>query len=338
MSSDLFGNPVPAPAPTTLDPPETSVDPTGIDLVWDRQERSPRLLNCSRHAHWEKRRKRVYKALLAANVSYSRAEAFRTCGASFWLMQHRVEQESFMVCPDHCHDRFCEPCQNARSKYIREGLKSQLTASVYRFLTLTLRHTDEPLKEQLDFLYRSFRRLRASKLWKSVVDGGIAFLELTRNVDAGQWHPHLHCILSGKFIPAAELSAKWRKATGGSHVVDIRMVRDKMQVATYVSKYATKAYTHKDHYPNECLIEAIQALKGRRTVVTFGTQAPLKTAPPKAEGQWLCVCHVNELSQTDRVDDGVRDRIKAWVKLVDARMALPAARFPPEKPDDYDSG
>jgi hypothetical protein len=333
MNSDLFGNPVPVRPPTTLDPPETPVDSGGVDLVWNRSERSPRLIDCSRHEHWAKRRQRVYKALLEANVSYSRAEAFRTCGASFWLMRSRNDANAFRVCPDLCHDRFCEPCQNARSRFIREGLKSQLTADCYRFLTLTLRHTDQPLRDQLTFLYQSFRRLRASRLWRSVVDGGIAFLELTRNVDAGQWHPHLHCILSGKFIPAAELSAKWKKATGGSHVVDIRMVRDKMQVATYVAKYATKAYTHKDHYPNECLIEAIEALRGRRTVVTFGAQAPLKTTPPKTDAEWLCVCHANELSITDRLDPDLIPRLKAWIRLVAERRAQPVATFPPVPPD-----
>lgn len=332
MAVDLLGEPLPPSTPTTLDPPETSVDPSGIDLVWDRTKHAPRLLHCQRHEHWPKRRERVYRALLAADVSHSRAEAFRTCGTSWWVLRQKTDQNNYMLCPDHCHDRFCEPCQNARSRAIRSGLKGQLTASAYRFLTLTIRHSDQPLKEQLGKLYASFRRLRATRLWKSVVDGGIAFLELTRNVDHGQWHPHLHCILSGKWIPAAELAAAWKRATGDSHVIDVRLVRDKMQVVTYVAKYATKAYTHRDHYPQECLIEAIKALRGRRTVVTFGSQAPLKTAAPRAVGDWVCVCHANELGITDRIDDELATRLRAWIRLVDERRALPSATFTPGTP------
>jgi hypothetical protein len=279
-----------------------------------------------RHQHWHKRRKRVYEAMLLANVSYSRREAFRTCGAGFWLMQNRRDPKAYRACPDYCHDRFCERCQDLRSKCIREGLKTQLTATHYRFLTLTIRHTDLPLSEQLTHLYRSFRRLRGTKLWQAVVDGGIAFLELTRNVDQGQWHPHLHCILSGKWIPAVELQTAWKKATGDSHVIDIRLVRDKMQVATYVSKYATKAYTHRDHYPQSCLVEAIHALRGRRTVISFGTQAPLKTRMATAAGDWDCICHANELATTDRFDDATRQQIRDWLRLVQRREAQPTLR------------
>jgi hypothetical protein len=328
MSVDLFGETIPCRTPTTLDPPETSVDPTGVDLVWDRVEHAPPLLTGPRHDAWHKRRERVYRGLLQANVSNSRAEAFRTCGTSWWVLRQKSNENAYMLCPDYCHDRFCEPCQAARSRAIRAGLKEQLTADAYRFLTLTIKHTDDPLSEQLTRLYSSFRRLRGTKLWREVVDGGIAFLELTRNVESGQWHPHLHCILSGRWIPAAELARAWRRATGDSHVIDIRFVRDKMQVATYVSKYATKAYTHKEHYPEPCLVEAIQALRGRRTVVTFGTQAPLRTKMPRATGDWVCVCHAHELGITDRVADDTASRLKAWIRQVEARLAQPFADIP----------
>lgn len=323
----LFATSVGSAGTTTLDTPETSVDQGGQDLCGLEEPWAKGIVRTERHVKWEKRRKRVYEAMLLANVSYSRREAFRTCGAGFWVMQSRADPTSYRACPDFCHDRFCEPCQNLRSKCIREGLKAQLTADCYRFLTLTIRHTDDPLSDQLTHLYQSFRRLRSTKLWRGVVDGGIAFLELTYNVHTGQWHPHLHCILAGKWIPAAELAAKWKKATSGSHVIDIRLVRDKMQVATYVSKYATKAYTHRDNYPQSCLVEALHSLRGRRTVLSFGTQAPLKTKMATADGDWDCVCHANELATTERIDDETRKQLREWIQQVHQRKAQPVMRI-----------
>jgi len=323
----LFATSVRAARTTTLDTPETSVDVGGEGLCGWEEPWTKGVVETERHVKWEKRRKRVYEGMLLANVSFSRREAFRTCGAGFWVMQSRADPKAYRACPDFCHDRFCEPCQNLRSKCIREGLKEQLTADCYRFLTLTIRHTDDPLSDQLTHLYRSFRRLRGTRLWKSVVAGGIAFLELTYNVHSGQWHPHLHCILSGKWIPAAELREKWKKATGDSHVIDVRLVRDKMQVATYVSKYATKAYTHRDNYPQDCLVEAIHSLRGRRTILSFGTQAPLKTKMATADGDWDCVCHGNELATTERIDDELRTELREWLKLVHQRKAQPTLRI-----------
>lgn len=328
----LFVTPPRGRTPTTLDPLETSVDPRPAGIGKTAEGADDRPVPTLRHAKWAERRARVYRALVEANVSYSRREAFRTCGSSFWVMNSATEPTAYMLCPDHCHDRFCEPCQSLKSRRIREALKGQLTAKMYRFLTLTIRSTKNPLKDQLEHLYRSFRRLRGTKLWRRVVDGGIAFLELTFNTERGEWHPHLHCILAGKFIPVLELRAAWEKATKGSHVLDIKLVRDKVQVATYVSKYATKAYTHREHYPQSSLIEAIGALKGRRTVVTFGTQAPLKSKPPRAEGDWVCVCHAHELTTTDRIDDDVRKQLAHWVTLVRDQKAQPRGHFPPHPP------
>ena len=334
---DLWGHPVPV-RDTTLDAPDVSVDLGPTSSVWDRRTGSPPLLHCERHVAWAKRRRRVYDAMLAANVPISRAEAYRTCGASYWVLRHRKDQGVYRLVQDTCNDRFCEPCQRARSKRIQAGLRTQLTADCYRMLTLTIRSTDQPLGEQMSHLMQSFRRLRGTKLWRHCVDGGIAFAEITYNVDRRQWHPHLHCVLSGRWIPAAELSRRWRKATSGSHVIDIKLVRDKMQVATYVSKYATKAYTHRDHYPQHTLIEAIRELRGRRTVVTFGVQAPLKTRPIKSDTEWECVCHANEIRDTDRIDDAHRDELAEWISYVQERRALPThtilQRPPPDVDDD----
>lgn len=137
-------------------------------------------------------------------------------------------------------------------------------------MTLTLKGDDTPLSAQLDRLYRSFRTLRADAWWDKHVTGGCSFLEVTLNPSTNQWHPHLHPIVEGGFLPQDVLSRKWLAITGNSPIVHIKEVPDILTIARYVAKYATKCLDDSVFKDADKLQELMIALAGRRFCLTFG--------------------------------------------------------------------
>ena len=248
------------------------------------------------HSHWAARRRRIIKALESTEVSLRQQSAFAGCGSSFWVLRSNDDLTVFKAVRDTCGNRWCEPCQKSRAHVIRSNLDRQLPDNPVRFLTLTLRSHGESLEEMLSRLYAGFRKLRASALWRDRVEGGIAFLEVTRGKQKDHWHPHLHVLLQGRFLPQNELAAVWLKVTGDSRVVDIRLVRSKARVIRYVAKYVTKTTSPSIHNQPNALIEAIEALRSKRTIIPFGTWRGMRLLHRDSEGSWKLYGHENQLA------------------------------------------
>ena len=139
-----------------------------------------------------------------------------------------------------------------------------------RFITFTLCGSGkDKLNDLVDRLYKSFRYLRSHPVWERQL-GGAAFLEIKRSSKSDRWHPHLHVISEGKFIPQSDLSDAWRSITHDSYVVDIRPCGGET-TKRYVCKYASKPLNSSFADVPAHLDEAIEALKGRRLCLTFGT-------------------------------------------------------------------
>jgi hypothetical protein len=153
-----------------------------------------------------------------------------------------------------------------------------------RFVTLTLRHRNESLKFMLDRLYRSFRKLQLTDFWQQRVTAGASFLEVKASRLGTGWHPHVHILCKGKFIPALKLKQIWKAITGDSYIVDVTLVREQRKVVDYVTKYLTKPLDSSVIRSESHLVEAINTLQGRRSLITFGSWrgTPLK---PKTEPQ-----------------------------------------------------
>jgi hypothetical protein len=222
-----------------------------------------------RHGRWSEGREKVIDALTAANVPASRLERFKCCGGgcvvefSPSLGKHRVRA-------NYCGDRFCEPCVKARSLRVRKSLLEWTQGETVRFLTLTLRGTDQPLQAVLSRLLSCFVKLREWKFWQSGVRAGAAVVEITRGGKGDHWHVHLHALLIGQWIDQRQLSDAWKKVTGDSSIVDIRPIRSNKDGVEYIAKYATKGWTWAILENPEWLLECIIALRGRRLFLTFG--------------------------------------------------------------------
>lgn len=182
-----------------------------------------------------------------------------------------LENRSVRVASNNCRLRWCPICSRGlsvmREATVTEWLNEQ---PFVRFLTLTVKHTDDDLSAQITRLYLWFRKLRMTSFFKGYCTGGIWFFQIKRSHITQEWHPHLHCVITGSRIPHAELCDKWLEITGTSTVVDIRGISDKNEVGKYIARYSSRPaclcqYTEIDRN------EIINALHGKRLCGTWGT-------------------------------------------------------------------
>ena len=179
-----------------------------------------------RHYNWREKRTKVTQALINAGTGTAAMTAFTNCGSDCQV-EYSDTEGRYRVMACYCHSRHCEPCMRAKSSLITNNLRTILKSrpdSRFRFITLTLRHSDAPLRQQIQRLYSCYKELRRAKQWKASQKGGAATLEIKWIPATKKWHPHLHIISEGEYLSTYDLSATWRHITGDSHVVDIRLI------------------------------------------------------------------------------------------------------------------
>ena len=182
-----------------------------------------------------------------------------------------------------CRDRLCPSCSMFRG--VEAANKTHEIVKLMdapRFLTLTVKHNDMPLRAQVDRLMVFFRELRKTRFWREKVTGGVYALELTLNPEKKQWHPHIHAVIDGKFIPHPALKAIWNEITGDSHIVHLRAVQSRRQIAKYIADYLAKP-PDMSRWSNKHIREFATALHSRRMINTFGCYHG-KVVDPKPAG------------------------------------------------------
>jgi hypothetical protein len=124
-----------------------------------------------------------------------------------------------------CIPNRCSECNNECNSWIRtQNWKKKLRESFsfrrhrfIRMLTLGLPgqkifHADEIEKQSEVFrlqLIENFKKLRARKIWKDCIDGGMWFYEYTLDIVEGgvKINPHLHMVvLASKMVPIKEMN------------------------------------------------------------------------------------------------------------------------------------
>lgn len=252
-----------------------------------------------RHFNWKEKRKKVRQALYDAGTGQNAMTSFDNCGSDC-SVEYSEADGRYRVVACYCHNRHCEPCMKAKSSLIinnlRDILKTRPKKSC-RFITLTLRHNDAPLKEQIKRLYRCYKTLRGTKLWKKSQAGGAATLEVKWITGAKKWHPHLHIISEGEYISTYELSQAWRDITGDSHIVDVRLISADKDVAFYVGKYVTKGTNAEVWEDPTVAAEWVRSVKGVRMCATFGTWRGMKLLERKKDepGRWKHIASLASL-------------------------------------------
>jgi hypothetical protein len=225
-----------------------------------------------RHSWWKAKRDKIIQVMDRFDMPLSMRTNFKNCGG-YCIIEWSPTAKRHRLCASYCHNRHCEACMKSKANIIAANLKERLGENKngdFRFITLTKKHTNTPLKTQIKDLYKSFRKLRNTKAWKRTQHGGAAMLEVKWNPNTRQWHPHLHIISEGIFIDKFELSKLWLKATGDSTIVDIRQLETAKDAAHYVSKYVTKG-TNAEVWSDEMIaLEWMDAMVGVRTCLTYG--------------------------------------------------------------------
>jgi len=285
-----------------------------------------------RHSGWQRVRNLIGKSLFRTGQSTSRILNWQSCGYGAYILQSEQHPNTFKIAGSNCHDRFCTPCSRLRSQCIANAIVEHVGTKVVRFVTLTLKHSPQSLSEQIDRLYESFQRLRRSVWWKKRIFGGAAFLEVKRSQRSNEWHVHLHVLTTGKFLPQQELKSNWYKITGDSHIVDIRLARNRGDVIHYVSKYVTKMVSNSFVNVPDLLDEVVRALKGRKLCLTFGTWRGITlTSDPDSEG-WVNLGSYNDWFARGLAGDAVAHRILMLLSpdLYEAERRRRATRSPPD--------
>jgi len=174
--------------------------------------------------------------------------------------------------PVYCKNRFCPVCAAPRSRRLRKKLQWYVSnvklrpGERFKHLVLTVRNSGD-LAAAIDHLVQSFRRLRQRAWWKSHVSGGAYVIEITGQ--AGNYHPHIHCLLTSYFAPFRVLKAHWEECSGswGVHISE----KPAHSVANYLTDYITKL-------PADVVdsVPMNEALRRRRLYSVFGSWHALK--------------------------------------------------------------
>jgi hypothetical protein len=258
-------------------------------------------------------------------IPMARRTAFDDCGSRFMLLRNKEDRSLYRLTSTTCHDRLCPSCGAQRGRDLAAGLRSLLPGKEWRFITLTLAGPNLYLKASLEKLYAAFKRLRKDALWKSGVAGGVSILEITFNEKTSSWHPHLHVLVTGKFIPQAALSKAWYAATLDSPIVHITLVRSHRNVAHYLTNYLGKPIPDSALGTPARIEEAALALAAVRRIVSFGSCHGHTKLKDAGESPWQRVGDVAHLLVSDDTDPDLKLVLRAV--LAEARDENHAVDF-----------
>lgn len=269
-------------------------------------------------------------------MPYKQLARFHDCGKEAWVIRSIEDPTRYRVAANTCHNRWCVPCQRDRSRVIARNLLELVEGKTTRFVTLTLRADGDSLTARVDRLHKCFAKLRKTLLWKRKVKGGAAFLEVQYNADRQSWHPHLHLIITGSYIPKVELSNTWLRITGDSICTDIRMAESPEKAAYYVTKYVSKPFDAAVTRDRAPLTEAVESLANAKMCITFGGfRGKLLTARP-SDDSWEYVGSLDQILRLAKAGDVDARTAVSALHAGSVENALPhvtePARGPPPKP------
>ncbi len=260
-------------------------------------------------------RMRVFDPNSVNFPSGKKSSAFAWCRTSSWFIVNSKTRE-VRVATRTCKLRWCPMCARARMQF----LTSQVTEWFQgvrnpKFLTLTMQHNEEPIAEQVQYLYDCFKNFRKRKLIKDRIAGGVWFFQVHRSKHDGLWHLHIHCVIDSDFIPHKRIAALWKQCTLTSDIIDISAIKDPAKVASDVARYAARpAILAK--LEGEDRIDLVDAMHGRRLVGKWGNASgiSLRPSPPDDTDDWKTVGGWSLVRGFMHESDQIRALVNAWRK------------------------
>lgn len=257
-----------------------------------------------RHSFWKVRRSATLSAFRTLSLSDKRIERFTQCGCVSWVLRSKADESFYRIASNGCRDRWCEACSSDKRRTIVRNVRSKLEGMNLRFLTLTLKSRPDTLTDQLNRLYKCFRSFRNRSKIKRCMTGGLYFVELTTNEQTGLWHPHLHILFDGNYLPRRIASSEWLSCTGDSFIVDLAGIQGTGHAASYIVKYAGKAIPKSVWNDPEHFHEAILAFAGRRLFSYFGSFKGLELSKNPADDiGWVVIAPLFTILDLSRRGD-----------------------------------
>lgn len=318
--------------PVRADPGHVSEE-TDPHFEYDFDPR-PTLSAVFRHSGWAPTRQRVAAAMRRINGGTWSLDAFCSCGDTIRVMRSLADPNVFKLTGTYCHNRFCVPCANERSRVIVHNLLNNLPKTTIRMITLTIAASTGNLADRIAHIRQSLRKLQRGAHWKRYVTGGIAFLEVKRSSRSESWHVHYHLLAEGHYWPHDVLRDAWHNVTGDSHIVDIRPARTRNGIASYAAKYAGKPLDPRAVRDPVLLEEALRALHGVHLIAAFGRWRRISLTKPIDTGEWEDVGGLDTYLTAAANGDPIAEALLRAVRGGDPYGAMQIAidRTPPARP------
>jgi hypothetical protein len=179
-----------------------------------------------------------------------------------------------------CSFRLCPHCSRQKAQKVGMKFKKFLVGRTgSRYVVLSERNSVS-LDAGRKSLEAAWNSLRRSVQWKRKVRGAVVVFEVTRNVRAKTWHPHLNILFEGEYFPVEELKQLWMAATEGrGRSVYIQAANE--GTVDELIKYTMKIAERKESGPDrvfellfeepEVLDEFLSVMYGVRLIRTYGT-------------------------------------------------------------------
>jgi hypothetical protein len=136
--------------------------------------------------------------------------------------------------PIRCKMWSCPTCAELnRKKVIAKALEAKPRA----MLTLTVSSKNHASPEEAAAALKRGLRLLRLRLKRDEKLSNFEFIAVFEKHQSG--FPHLHLLITGKFIPWSKLQQWWKEITGSTHV-DIRKIKNAGTAAFYCAKYIGK--------------------------------------------------------------------------------------------------
>lgn len=235
------------------------------------------------------------------------------CRKYAFFVQNKLTKK-LRVQSSRCKLRWCPICRDVSRMIVTAATEEWLKLQDYpKMITLTLKHSDDPLALQIKRIYKCFQKLKTRAYFQRLITGGVWFFQLKFNPTTEQWHPHIHCLVAGQYLPHARLKQLWSKITGDSTIVDIRPVKDLEGCSNEVARYATSpadiaAVTF------EQAKEIFYATKHRRICGSWGSAKSITLKPTVQDDgdMWTKVADFYFINVKKEFDPHVREFWKCF--------------------------
>ena len=242
----------------------------------------------------------------------SKAWRVKQC-STFWHGMMDVRNGEFSHLQAYgCKDRMCPMCAMRKSRAIAAqamailpGILAAAPERVAVLVTLTIKNVPfDELEGAIDALLEAWTSMRMRRIVRDHTPAWARTIEVTRNMDTGEWHPHVHIIAvvdDPLLLKPARWQSAWKAAAGLAYtpIIDARKVTSKKGVYE-ISKYISKLGVLLDLPLGEAydsVLKLLEAVDGRN-LRAFG-------------GEWLKARRKANMVDVDVMDDGQLDATAA---------------------------